>query len=86
MGFSRIETCTGCAATQENSYGGGYVASVIHCSACGAEVWIPHTEQATRCKKCGSEPKPGGEPACNNCGGRDWIKPKGRENYYSRWD
>jgi hypothetical protein len=79
MGWTSIEQCCACGAEQENSYSGGFVSHVVHCSGCGAETWLGYYETPGPCKKCGGEVLPDGEPVCKQCGGREWIIPEGRE-------
>lgn len=86
MGYSTIDTCKACANQQENSYSGGFVSHVVHCSSCGEEVWLGYGETPAPCTRCSGEVLPGGEPRCQKCGGREWHKPQGRGNFHSTWD
>jgi hypothetical protein len=86
MGWTTIDTCKACGSKQENWYGDGFIGYIEHCSTCGAQTWLHYGETVGPCVKCGGEVMPGGEPACQMCGGREWIKPKGRDNYSSILD
>jgi hypothetical protein len=85
MGWTTIDKCCACGAEQENAYSGGYCGYVEYCSTCGARTWLHYGETVGPCVKCGGEVMPGGEPACNQCSGREWIKPEGPEGIHSRW-
>jgi hypothetical protein len=86
MGWTTIDKCKTCGHKQENWYHGGYLARVVHCSSCGMETWLGYGETPAPCAKCGGEVLPGGEPACKQCGGREWSKPEGRSGFKRIWD
>lgn len=86
MGWTTIDTCKKCGHKQENSYSGGFISHVVHCSSCGAENWLEYGESPSPCERCGGDVLPGGEPRCQQCGGREWIKPQGRDGFHSIWD
>lgn len=86
MGWTSIDRCATCGHEEEHIYGCGMESCVTYCAECAAETWSPAIAQPSNCVRCGGNVDPGGEPACEKCGGRVWIKPAEDSGFNSLWD